>query len=300
MLTSMTGFGAANAEEQGIICGVEIRAVNNRYFKGVIKLPDKLVPLESEIDRLLRETVARGSLVTCVTVKDQLSSSSVQINQQVLGIYIDQAKVAYHLLAEGINKVENARVDVAALLSLPGVIEAGANAPDYVETHRELILRVVKEAVLKLHQMRQREGAALWADLQKHLTVIREALGKIHLLAPKVVTGYHEKLKQRVTQMVNDSKMSFNDDDLLREVALFADRADISEEIQRLGGHLDQFGHVCTQEDQGGRKLDFISQEMLREANTIASKAGDSAIARLTVDIKSAIDRIKEQVQNVE
>ncbi len=115
-----------------------------------------------------------------------------------------------------------------------------------------------------------------------------------------VVRAYHEKLKARVNQMVSDAKLSLSDSDLLKEVALFADRADISEEIARLGGHLDQFVAVCEKEDQAGRKLDFISQEMLREANTIASKANDSTIARLTVDIKSSIDRIKEQVQNVE
>jgi uncharacterized protein (TIGR00255 family) len=119
-----------------------------------------------------------------------------------------------------------------------------------------------------------------------------------------VVRNYHEKLKARVNQMVSDAKLSLSDADLLKEVALFADRADISEEISRLGGHLDQFNAVCQAATPAaggdGRKLDFIAQEMLREANTIASKANDSTIARLTVDIKSAIDRIKEQVQNVE
>jgi uncharacterized protein (TIGR00255 family) len=148
--------------------------------------------------------------------------------------------------------------------------------------------------------MRKREGAALWADLQKHLEVIRTSLEKIAGMAPQVVRAYHEKLKTRVNQMVSEAKLSLSDQDLLKEVALFADRADISEEISRLGGHLEQFVNVCEREDQAGRKLDFISQEMLREANTIASKANDAAIARLTVDIKSAIDRIKEQVQNVE
>src|SRR6185436_1905349 len=140
-------------------------------------------------------------------------------------------------------------------------------------------------------------------DLQRHLDVIKSALKEIAALAPQVARTYHERLRARVNQMVSDARLSLSDQDLLKEVALFADRADISEEVTRLSGHVDQFIATC-QRDQApsaaasagdGRKLDFITQEMLREANTIASKANDSAIARLTVDIKSSIDRIKEQ-----
>jgi uncharacterized protein (TIGR00255 family) len=300
MLNSMTGFGAATADKHGISCSVEIRSVNNRYFKAVIKLPDKLAMLEPDVDRTLRTAIARGSIVLSMSVKDHLSTASISVNQQVLQIYIDQAKATYHALSQGENKVVDPRVDVAALLDLPGVIEAGEDTAEYLDAHRELALSLVKEAMDRLGEMRGKEGAALWADLQKHLLVIRSALAKINEQAPVVVRAYHEKLKNRVNQMVSDAKLSLSDSDLLKEVALFADRADISEEIARLGGHLDQFTAVCEREDQAGRKLDFISQEMLREANTIASKANDSMIARLTVDIKSSIDRIKEQVQNVE
>jgi uncharacterized protein (TIGR00255 family) len=184
------------------------------------------------------------------------------------------------------------------------VIETGDDRAEYLATHRELVLRLVRESIVKLNQMRQHEGAALWTDLKKHLEVIRVSLAKINEMAPLVVKTYHERLRARVNQMVSDAKLSLSDHDLLKEVALFADRADISEEISRLSGHLEQFIRVWEKDEPelagAGRKLDFIAQEMLREANTIASKANDSTIARLTVDIKSAIDRIKEQVQNVE
>jgi uncharacterized protein (TIGR00255 family) len=300
MLNSMTGFGAATADKHGISCSVEIRSVNNRYFKAVIKLPDKLAMLEPDVDRTLRTAIARGSIVLSMSVKDHLSTASISVNQQVLQIYVEQAKATYHALAQGENKIINPRVDVAALFDLPGVIEAGEDTAEYLDAHRVLAVSLVKEAMDRLGEMRAKEGAALWADLQKHLLVIRTALAKIAEQAPVVVRAYHEKLKNRVNQMVSDAKLSLSDSDLLKEVALFADRADISEEIARLGGHLDQFTAVCEREDQAGRKLDFISQEMLREANTIASKANDSMIARLTVDIKSSIDRIKEQVQNIE
>ncbi|HVX86351.1 MAG TPA: YicC/YloC family endoribonuclease [Phycisphaerae bacterium] len=298
MIKSMTGFGSIAADEHGISCTVEIRSVNNRFFKAVIKLPDKLANLEPDIDRLLRDTIGRGSLVLSVSVKDQLSTTSIAINQSVLNTYLEQIET----LAQKITRPT--RVDLAHLLTLPGVVEAGEDSAEYLATHQALVLRLVREALARLDAMRQKEGAALWTDLQKHLAVIRNALEKVAAQAPQVVRAYHEKLKTRVNQMVNDAKLSLSDSDLLKEVALFADRADISEEIARLSGHLEQFYHVCEKEDPdaggAGRKLDFISQEMLREANTIASKANDAAIARLTVDIKSAIDRIKEQVQNVE
>lgn len=294
MLTSMTGFGAATADDHGMSCAVEVRSVNNRFFKAVIKLPDRLALLEPEIDRTLRESIIRGSLVLTVAVKDQMAAGAVQINAQVLKTYVDQIKALEGAFGGSTS------VDLPTLLNLPGVIEAGEDTSEYVATHQGLVMRLVKEGLAKLTEMRRREGAALWADLQRHVIVIRESLAKITEHAPQVAREYHEKLKNRVTQMVSDAKLSLSDTDLLREVALFADRADISEEISRLGGHVEQFMHVCQKEDQAGRKLDFISQEMLREANTIASKANHSGIARLTVDIKSAIDRIKEQVQNVE
>ncbi|HVS72814.1 MAG TPA: YicC/YloC family endoribonuclease [Phycisphaerae bacterium] len=298
MIKSMTGFGSIAADEHGISCTVEIRSVNNRFFKAVIKLPDRLANLEPDIDRLLRDTIGRGSLVLAVSVKDHLSTTSIAINQTVLATYLEQIET----LAQKITRPT--RVDLAHLLTLPGVVEAGEDSAEYLATHQALVLRLVREALARLDAMRQKEGAALWTDLQKHLAVIRDALEKVAAQAPQVVRAYHEKLKTRVNQMVNDAKLSLSDSDLLKEVALFADRADISEEISRLSGHLEQFYHVCEKDDPdaggAGRKLDFIAQEMLREANTIASKANDAAIARLTVNIKSAIDRIKEQVQNVE
>ena len=305
MLVSMTGFGSASADDHGMSCAVELRSVNNRFFKAVIKLPDRLAALEPEIDRILREALVRGSIVVVVSVKDHLTPSSVAINDGVLKTYVDKLE---KLFEAPFGRRPGVGVDLAHLLSLPGVVEAGEDSAAYVSQHQELVLRLVREAIVSLNAMRRREGAALWADLQRHLEIIRSGLAQIAEHAPRVSKNYHERLRARVNQLVADAKLSLSDQDLLKEVALFADRADISEEITRLGGHLDQFVSVCRKEDGppgnptagDGRKLDFIAQEMLREANTIASKANDNTIARLTVDIKSAIDRIKEQVQNAE
>jgi len=148
--------------------------------------------------------------------------------------------------------------------------------------------------------MRKREGESLFADLLKHLTLIRTNLGEIAKRAPFVIEDYHKRLSQRVNELLAKSELQVSQPDLLREVAVFAERADIAEEIQRLNSHLDAFEQACRAGEHAGRKLDFISQEMLREANTIASKANDAQIARHIVEIKGAIDRLKEQVQNVE
>jgi len=290
----MTGFGTASGQRDGITCTVEVRTVNNRFFKALVKLPDKLAPLEPLIDAVMRESILRGSVTLTVSVRDDLSTGSVTINQAVLDTYVKQIEDLRTRITG------DKHVELAGLLNLPGVVEAGEDTAEYVATHQALVLGLVKDALAKLAEMRKKEGAALWADLSKHLDIIRAALVQISQLAPNVVKNYHEKLRARVLQMVSDARLSLSDQDLLKEVALFADRADISEEITRLGGHLDQFTNVCQKETGAGRKLDFIAQEMLREANTIASKANDATIARLTVDIKSCIDRIKEQSANVE
>ena len=305
MVVSMTGFGSATGDSNGIACTVEVRSVNNRFFKAVVKVPDKLSALEPEIEKLLRDTIIRGSLVLTIAVKDTLSTASISINKPVLETYIKQIMELRQNLD---GNSASTHIELTNLLMLPGVVEAGEDSAEYLATHRELVLRLVGEAIARLTAMRQREGAALFADVSKHLDVVAGALKQIAVLAPNVAKNYHEKLRARVTQLVSDAKLSLSDTDLLKEVALFADRVDISEEINRLGGHVEQFRHVCDKEGTpaggagggAGRKLDFIAQEMLREANTIASKANDSAIARLTVDIKSSIDRVKEQVQNVE
>jgi uncharacterized protein (TIGR00255 family) len=305
MLNSMTGFGSAAADDHGISCTVEIRAVNNRFLKTVIKLPDKLANLEPDVERVLRDRIARGSVVLAVSVRDALAPTAVAINQSVLDVYVEQIKqLQGRFVKSFIPSTVTPTVDLTQLFLLPGVVQAGEDSVEYLATHQELVIKLIKQAITKLGEMRRKEGEALWTDLKKHLEIVRSSLGKIAQQAPQVARGYHEKLKARVNQLVSDSKLSLSDSDLLKEVALFADRADISEEIARLGGHLDQFAAVCEAAAPAiggdGRKLDFIAQEMLREANTIASKANDSTIARLTVDIKSAIDRIKEQVQNVE
>jgi uncharacterized protein (TIGR00255 family) len=185
-------------------------------------------------------------------------------------------------------------------VQLPGVCQEPRDESDEISRHGDTIRQLMKAAITKLSAMRQREGQSLMADLLKHTKLIEISLAEIQTRAPSVIEDYHRKLAQRVNLLLSKAELQLNQGDLLREVAVFAERADISEEIQRLTSHLEAFEHACRTGEHAGRKLDFITQEMLREANTIASKANDALIARHIVEIKGAIDRVKEQVQNVE
>jgi uncharacterized protein (TIGR00255 family) len=185
-------------------------------------------------------------------------------------------------------------------VQLPGVCQEPRDEGDEIERHGPMVRDLTQKAIEKLDEMRRREGLALFEELMRHVKLIAENLKEIQKRAPLVVEDYHRRLALRINQLLNSAELKVNEADVIKEVAVFAERADIAEEIQRLTSHLDAFEQSCRTGEHAGRKLDFIAQEMLREANTIASKANDAQIARHIVEIKGAIDRLKEQVQNVE
>jgi uncharacterized protein (TIGR00255 family) len=191
-------------------------------------------------------------------------------------------------------------VDVGNLLNLPGIVQPVSPEKEVAEKIKKLVCQISQQAIDKVGKMRAVEGNILHDDLKKQCADIQQNLQKIQARCDVVLKQYAKKLKQRVDELLAQARLKLDEDTLAREVAVFADRSDISEEIARLDSHLQQFVQCCQADDQVGRRLDFISQEMLREANTIASKASDTEITRCVVDIKCRIDRIKEQVQNVE
>jgi uncharacterized protein (TIGR00255 family) len=293
MIVSMTGFGDATGEQSGTHYSIEIRSLNNRYFKSTIKLPDNVSGLEPELETMLREKLGRGSITYILKLRSDSAEAAYHINAPALKFYLEQLKVIRDL-------DKTAHIDLAALLQLPGVCQEPRDETDEIAKHGPKIRDLTAKAIVKLNAMRQREGNALFEDLMKHAQLIQRSLTEITKRAPFVIDDYHKRLMQRVNQLMSKAELQVNQQDLLREVAVFAERADISEEIQRLTTHLDSFEQSCRTGEHAGRKLDFITQEMLREANTIASKANDADIARQIVEIKGAIDRLKEQVQNVE
>ena len=298
MIISMTGYGRASLEEENFFCQVEIRSVNNRFLKASIRLPDELADCEAEIDKLVRQQLCRGSINVTVTVVLPAGTAAV-VNQEAAQYYLKEMQ---DLARQAKDSPASMTIDLTQLLLLPGVCESpnrGTAEPEH-QHQRDVINRLTADALGQVVQMRKREGEALWKDLKSHLDEIAIALETIRQQAPQIAQQYHQRLRARVMQLVGDAKLSLSDTDLLREVALFSERADISEEISRLSGHLEHFVGLAEKENQVGRTLEFIAQEMLREANTIGSKASDGKIAKLCMQIKGTIDRIKEQVQNVE
>jgi uncharacterized protein (TIGR00255 family) len=295
MIVSMTGFGDATAERGGTHYAVEIRSLNNRFFKPVIKLPDNVSGLEPELESMLREKLGRGSITYILKMRSESAEAAYHINIPVLQSYLKQLQT---LDTSGL--AHPVQIDLGGLMELPGVVQEPRDDTDEIERHGDTIRELTAKAIVKLDAMRRREGEALFNELMKHILLIRENLAEISKRAPLVVADYHRRLLLRINQLLNSAELKVNESDVIKEVAVFAERADIAEEIQRLSTHCEAFEQSCRTGEHAGRKLDFIAQELLREANTIASKANDAAIARHSVEIKGAIDRLKEQVQNVE
>jgi uncharacterized protein (TIGR00255 family) len=293
MIVSMTGFGDATAEKADTRYAVEIRSLNNRFFKPIIKLPENVSGLEPELEVMLREKLGRGSITFILKMRTDSAEAAYHINTQALKAYIEQLQAV-----KGLDRLLT--IDLAGLMQLPGVCQEPRDETDEIEKHGNTIRQLTLKAIEKLQVMRQREGSALFEELMKHVSVIATALAEIEKRAPSVIEDYHKRLQQRVNQLLSKAELRVSEVDLIKEVAVFAERADINEEIQRLTSHLSAFEDACRKDEHAGRKLDFIAQEMLREANTIGSKANDAPIARNIVEIKGAIDRLKEQVQNVE
>lgn len=293
MLRSMTGFGAAAGQVEGVEYSVEIRSVNNRYLKTSLRMPDVLAPLEADVERAVRGKLQRGSVNLQVRMKLSEDRAVYRVNSAALGYYLDE------LRAQEVEANPTIRLDLGSLLQLPGVCEPPP-LEDLAETTRDGLLALVDEALEGLVAMRRREGQALQEDLEDHAARIRERLEGIAGRGDEVLRLYHDRLKQRCEDLMKEARLELDSETLAREVAVYAERSDIAEEVSRLRTHLEAFASACGGDECVGRKLDFMAQEMLREANTIGSKASDADIAAEVVEIKTCIDRIKEQAANVE
>ena len=294
MINSMTGYGQAQGEVNGVSYLVEIKTVNNRYFKTIIKLPEPAAFLDEDIEKLLRKNLSRGTVNYVLRLKDVSANALFDINETALQAVVEKLSRA------GSSAGITGAIDIGNLLSLPGIIQPALPDKEIAEQIKKVILEISQEAINKLKEMRAAEGGFLEADLKKCCSAIEQDLEQIRARSGGVLLEYANKLRKRVDELLAHAELKLDEDILAREVAIFADRSDISEEIARLESHLQQFAQCCQAKDQAGRRLDFISQEMLREANTIASKSSDTEMTRCVVDIKCQIDRIKEQVQNVE
>lgn len=296
MIRSMTGFGAASREEDGRRFAVEMRSVNARYFKANVRLADELTGLEADIESELSRRLSRGSVTVTVKFSDRSADAAAEVNVAAVARYIEQLRAL-----AGAGDGAAVTVDAATLLTLPGSLTERAGS-DQAAAAKPIVTALIEEATTSMVAMREREGVALHDDLAGHVAEIDRTLAEVAVRAPIVVDLFQQRLRQRMEALLKESGSTVRDEDLLREVAVFAERSDIAEEINRLSGHLVQFRELLAG-DGGkpvGRTMDFLAQEMLREANTIGSKCLDVEVGRRIVEVKGLIDRLKEQVQNVE
>ena len=303
MISSMTGFGQASGVSEGVHHAVELRSLNHRFFKCHARLPDALTGLEAELEAALRGRFARGSFSLAVRVTAAADGGGHRLNEAAVRGYLGQLAVLRAHLGDD---ASDARVDLAALLALPGVVEEAGEGSGAAERARPVLLGLLGEAADRLDAMRAEEGRSLAADLAGHCAAMAAAVDAAAAAASTTVHRHHDRLTARVADLLARVDLpgvpALTPGDLAREVALFADRSDVSEELARLRGHLGQFAGVVARDagEPAGRTLDFLAQEMLREVNTLGSKSADAEISRQVVVLKTLVDRIKEQVQNVE
>jgi uncharacterized protein (TIGR00255 family) len=291
----MTGFGAARIDA-ALGVAVEVRAVNNRHLKLTVRGSDPYPLLESELEKVVRRHVRRGTLHVHIRVERPGAAAAPSLNTTVLADYLNQIRAA--CLEAG--TPELVAPLAAGALNLPGVApetRSGATPPD---DEWPVVEQALDAALAKLNEMRREEGKAVAAELIDHHRAIADHLNGIKALLPKVVSDYRNRILERVKTAVADAGLVLNAETVVREVALFADRTDVSEEVMRLSSHLEQFAELIRKGDEAGRKLEFVIQEMGRETNTIGSKAGDVAISRHVFEMKAALEKLREQVQNVE
>ena len=294
MINSMTGFGGASAEVDGIVYAVEIRTVNNRYLKCHLKLAEFDAFLSDDIEKLLRKNICRGTVNYILNAGNVSGRELFKVNEGTVREYMTKlTEIA------GASNIEY-QINLADLLALPGALESSTPDAEEAKGIKAAVLELTCQAIESLKKMRAEEGAALAAELIGYCESITKTLELVRQQSQLVVKQYYDKLKKRAEELLTQTQLKIDEETLARETAIFADRSDISEELARLDSHLAQFVSVCRENESAGRKLDFISQEMLREANTIASKAYNTEISRWIIEIKCSIDKIKEQVQNIE
>lgn len=286
----MTGHGHGSYSNDGLSLTVEIRTVNSRYAKVNVRCGEGYQSLEPQIEELVRKRIRRGTIQVNVRIERQISANSVSINDDILQQYLSS-----------IDKYSvTGQIAIEHLLPLPGVIQETDDTKRAVTEDWPMIEATILESLDKLTGMRREEGASMEADLLKNCDLVDEQLIAVEKLAPNVAKQYQTRLVEKLNAMLKEAGVEVDSNEVIKEVGIFADRSDISEEVVRLRTHIEQFRKIVAESESQGRKLDFLTQEMFRETNTIGSKANDADIAQRVVEMKTAIERIREMVQNIE
>ncbi|MGR3309626.1 MAG: YicC/YloC family endoribonuclease [Candidatus Brocadiales bacterium] len=294
MIRSMTGFGTAEIMDETKTIQIEIRTVNNRFLKIDSRIPQPLEIYEGQVEGLVKHKLSRGSIFTTINYKPIRQEYNYHFN-------LDTLKRHYQFLQEVRNELGiKEDISVSALIQLPGVYQQEQGSTGYAEGLWPQLEKMVETALDKVVQMRAEEGKNLWKEIESRRNEVELLLNKVEDRAPHIVNGYKQRLHDRISTLLAGTIANVTEADLYREIAFFAERSDITEEIARLKSHLSQLDDTMMEDHSVGKKLEFIVQEMFREANTMASKANDSELVWDIIKIKTEIEKIKEQVLNIE
>ncbi|MBN1547816.1 MAG: YicC family protein [Syntrophaceae bacterium] len=294
MVKSMTGYGRAEAIFKGRKIAVEIKSLNHRYLEVSLRLPNSLTVLEMAIKKKISERFSRGRIETTIRIDSNgeiAEGSKYELNEPLLR--------NYHALLFKIKETYNLE-DNVSLATIAGLrdIFVPMEAADDPEELLPGLQEVLEAAMQSLTAMREKEGDILSRDLMSRLDTVRSRLEDINLRVPAVVNDYRKRLMERVKELTEG--IEIDEARLCQEVAIMAEKSDITEEIVRFKSHIDQMIELLAGSDPAGRKADFLIQEMNREANTTGSKSSDTTIARNVIEIKSELAKLREQVQNIE
>ncbi len=292
MLRSMTGFGASALEANGWELEAEVRSVNHRHLLIKIRLPVDLTAFEGDIETLVKEKLERGSVSVIVHAERTGAAHRVEIDETLAQNY--QRRI--ERLARRLGRAE--RIPLPALLALPGVV-APEERRSVKAGLRRALLRVAGAALERMIEMREAEGRTIQDDLGRHAQAIRDLVERMEKRMPRVLRDHQRSLKRRVEELLNGLQR-LEASDLAREIALLADRLDVSEELARIASHLDQLEKYIARGGRVGRQLDFLVQELFREINTVGSKCSDARVAYWVIEAKTHVERLREQVQNLE
>lgn len=292
MIKSMTGFGAGDAETADFKVHIEVKAVNQRFLETNYHMPYSMNMFENQLTKKIKEYASRGKLDINIRFQD--------LRDKAVTVKVDKGLVAAYgqALQEISSQLElSAPVTAAQIASYPDVLKLNEENAD-VEAAQPVLMQAMEQALESFVAMREAEGQNIQRDLLARIGTLENFVGELEKLAPEIVAAYRQRLENLLREYL--AKEDIEESRIIQEVALFTDKVNYTEETVRLRSHFDQFRQIITAGEPVGRKLDFLIQEMNREINTVASKANSAGAAQFVVDVKSEIEKIREQIQNIE
>lgn len=292
MIKSMTGFGAGDAETADFKVHIEVKAVNQRFLETNYHMPYSMNMFENQLTKKIKEYASRGKLDINIRFQD--------LRDKAVTVKVDKGLVAAYgqALQEISSQLElSASVTAAQIASYPDVLKLNEENAD-LEAAQPVLMQAMEQALESFVAMREAEGQNIQRDLLARIDTLENFVGELEKLAPEIVAAYRQRLENLLREYL--AKEDIEESRIIQEVALFTDKVNYTEETVRLRSHFDQFRQIITAGEPVGRKLDFLIQEMNREINTVASKANSAGAAQFVVDVKSEIEKIREQIQNIE